>query len=222
MMTAPPNGLVPTAVHAPSAGHETLFHALDDAGVSSSAHVEPSLVAMAVPVSLVNQQIGVAPELHAWVFDSPTAVQAVGETQETPERVETLVGTVSLVQVAPPSFVATMSAPPRNSPPTAVHAVVDGQETEDSGVAEPGGVSLVHVAPPSVVATMSVPPGTLPEPTAVHVVVDGQEMEARGNAPLGAFWPVHVAPPSLVAMMAASPDWVSPTAKQVDVDGHES
>jgi hypothetical protein len=111
---------------------------------------------------------------------SPTAVQEVGEGQETALSVVTPLGIVGLVQSAPPSTEARSrgSAPGGVSPPTATHVLLGAHEspfmTLPDDEEEGSVVGEVHVAPPSVV-TKKVGVRLAANPPTTQEVVDAQE-----------------------------------------------
>ena len=80
-----------------------------------------------------------------------------------------------IVQVVPPSVVATATAASDGVPPTASQVVVDAQEIDESAVTPAGMFWIVQVVPPSVVA-IATGEGIF-APTASQVVVDAQEIE---------------------------------------------
>lgn len=106
-------------------------------------------------------------------------MQADTVAQAMEARVSTSFGAVSVVQVAPPSVVATIAAFEVGSLtfawPTAVQVVSDGQAMEIKLDNPLGAVSVFHVAPPSVVAKITAAPGVFVSPTPVQSEVDGHE-----------------------------------------------
>ena len=114
-----------------------------------------------------------------------------------------------MLQLAPPSVVVTMLAPP-----TAVHAVPLRQLMALRAVDPVGAPRSFHWEPPSVVLMTLVP-------TAKHTRSLTHEIPLRAVALLGGVCGIQVVPPSVVLRMTTFGP-AEPTTVQWVVSGHET
>ena len=168
----------PTASHTDVEGQERAkrLAPLAPAETLWVAQVDPPLVVARITGAVVNV---------AGLKSSPAASHTNVEGQEMALRLVTPLGTLKVVQVAPPLVVAKIKGSPgvpRNAEvmvATTSHTTVEGQEMAEmpkSYVCTPlGRLCITHVAPPSVVPTMTARP-VESNPAASHTVAEAQEI----------------------------------------------